>query len=84
MIWALDFDDFNNICSYGKYPLSTVMKKTLEAAEAGVSVTPPSTHIPLSTMGSSNITSAGSSGTDPDSGIQGTSVGENILNFKTS
>lgn len=51
MIWALDFDDFNNICGYGKYPISRVMTDTLLASESGISITPPSTHIPLSTVG---------------------------------
>lgn len=51
MIWALDFDDFNNICGYGKYPLSKVMTDSLMASESGSSITPPSTHIPLSTVG---------------------------------
>ncbi|XP_061191471.1 chitinase-3-like protein 1 [Saccostrea echinata] len=72
MIWALDFDDFNNICSYGAYPLSRVMKRTLEAGESGHSITPPSTHIPLSTLGpttrSPNTTPSVNGGKDPNNG----------------
>lgn len=29
MIWSLDFDDFNNICGGGKYPLLTALKQAL-------------------------------------------------------
>ncbi|XP_052685035.1 uncharacterized protein LOC128164955 [Crassostrea angulata] len=72
MIWALDFDDFNNICGYGKYPISRVMTYTLLASESGVSITPPSTHIPLSTVGTTSRSPhpppTGDGGKTPDSG----------------
>lgn len=72
MIWALDFDDFNNICGYGKYPISRVMTNTLLASESGVSITPPSTHIPLSTVGTTTRSPypppTGDGGKTPDSG----------------
>lgn len=72
MIWALDFDDFNNICGYGKYPISRVMTDTLLASESGISITPPSTHIPLSTVGTTTRSPypppTGDGGKTPDSG----------------
>lgn len=87
MIWALDFDDFNNICGYGKYPISRVMTYTLLASESGVSITPPSTHIPLSTVGTTSRSPhpppTGDGGKTPDSGGGGsghdgiTSLGNN-------
>ena len=27
MVWALDLDDFNNICGQGKYPLITTVQR---------------------------------------------------------
>lgn len=36
MIWVLDFDDFNNICGYGKYLISRVMIDILLVLELGI------------------------------------------------
>lgn len=50
MLWALDFDDFRNICGYGAYPIGNLINATLAAAEMGVSVSPPPTKIPAATL----------------------------------
>lgn len=80
MIWAMDFDDFNNICGYGKYPISKVMTDTLLASESGISITPPSTHIPLSTVGTTTRSPypppTGDGGKTPDSGGGGSGNNE--------
>lgn len=48
MTWALPLDDFKGtICGDGKYPLISLMKKTLEAAGGGGPVNPPSTNQPV-------------------------------------
>ena len=40
MFWAIDLDDFQNICGQGKYPLLNAMAKVLSG-----NVVPPTTHV---------------------------------------
>ena len=52
MFWAIDLDDFQNVCGQGKYPLLSAVAKAL-----GGNVVPPTTHAPTSSFTEGPITS---------------------------
>lgn len=43
MIWALDLDDFRNVCGQGKHPLLSIIARTLAAPPGGSSFSPSTT-----------------------------------------
>ena len=51
MFWAIDLDDFQNICDQGKYPLLSAVAEAL-----GGNVVPPTTHAPTSSSTEGPIT----------------------------
>ena len=51
MFWAIDLDDFQNVCGQGKYPLLSAVAKALSG-----NVVPPTTHAPTSSFTVSPIT----------------------------
>ncbi len=48
MTWAIDLDDFNNMCGQGKNPLMTVMYEKLKDHYVPVDPTPPPPTLPTS------------------------------------
>ena len=51
MFWAIDLDDFQNVCGQGKYPLLSAVAKALSG-----NVVPPTTHAPTSSFTEGPIT----------------------------
>lgn len=51
MFWAVDLDDFQNVCGQGKYPLLSAVDKVLSNGEV-----PPSTQAPIKTTNAPPVT----------------------------
>ncbi|XP_078319223.1 chitinase-3-like protein 1 isoform X3 [Crassostrea virginica] len=66
MTWSLPLDDFTGtICGEGKYPLISLMKKTLDDASGGGPVNPPSTNSPVTDSPTAAPTNAPSTNAPP-------------------